>query len=198
MVTLAGYVVWVTVESKLSPPLSAHAHSLSWPLNYHPHLNLDGMRCLTLPTCSVSTDYRLIAVQCASLMALTYARRLILNSILIPVLVNDCVFHCTHWLNLHSMLTIWLQTLSKCVPHSWICMSDGSLGSLHRWRSQRIAKYWSCELQDTLAQLFFWAAEHLTYSTYTSLAVLSHSDWVSTHYWLQRARLRVLFNFSLA
>ena len=101
-------------------------------------------------------------------------------------------------LNLHSMLTIWLQTRSKCVPHSWICMSDGSLGSLHRWRSQRIAKYWSCELQDTLAQLFFWAAEHLTYSTYTSLAVLSHSDSVSTHYWLQRARLRVLFNFSLA
>ena len=34
------------------------------------------------------------------------------------------------------------------------CMSDGSLGSLHRWRSQRIAKCWSCELQDTLAQLF--------------------------------------------
>lgn len=31
------------------------------------------------------------------------------------------------------------------------CMSDGSLGSLHRWRSQRIAKCWSCELQDTLA-----------------------------------------------
>jgi len=30
-------------------------------------------------------------------------------------------------------------------------MSDGSLGSLHRWRSQRIAKCQSCELQDTLA-----------------------------------------------
>ena len=105
----------------------------------------------------------------------------LLNSILIPVLVNDCVFHGTHWLNLHSMLTIWLQTRSKCVPHSWICMSDGSLGSLHRWRSQRIAKYWSCELQDTLAQLFFWAAEHLTYSTYTSLAVSYQSLSFNAH-----------------
>ena len=30
-------------------------------------------------------------------------------------------------------------------------LSDGSLGSLHRWRSQRIAKCQSCELQDTMA-----------------------------------------------
>ena len=38
---------------------------------------------------------------------------------------------------------------------------------LQRWRSQRIAKYWSCELQDTLARIFSRAAEHLTYWTIT-------------------------------
>ena len=36
------------------------------------------------------------------------------------------------------------------------CMSDGSLGSLHRWRSQRIAKCWSCELQDTSVHFGLW------------------------------------------
>ncbi len=66
-------------------------------------------------------------------------------------------------------------------------MSDGSLGSLHRWRSQRIAKCWSCELQDTLAP--FRAAEHLTHWTYISLSRLIY---VFAHR-LQRARLRVLF-----
>ena len=53
-------------------------------------------------------------------------------------------------------------------------MSDGSLGSLHRWRSQRIAKCQSCELQDTLAHL--WAADHLTYWTNKSLCSCSFSN----------------------
>jgi len=48
------------------------------------------------------------------------------------VIIDPLLRHKTHFTFLH-------------------CMSDGSLGSLHRWRSQRIAKCWSCELQDTLA-----------------------------------------------
>ena len=51
-------------------------------------------------------------------------------------------------------------------------MSDGSLGSLHRWRSQRIAKCQSCELQDTLA--LFRAVEHLTYWTNISHCRILH------------------------
>ncbi len=54
----------------------------------------------------------------------------------------------------------WNETLF-CIL--FFCLSDGSLGSLQRWRSQRIAKCQSCELQDTLA--LYRAVEHLTYWT---------------------------------
>lgn len=48
-----------------------------------------------------------------------------------------------------------------------------------------------------IGPISFWAAEHLTHLTYTSLAVYL-TRWVLNLPWLQRARLRVLFNFSLA
>ena len=44
---------------------------------------------------------------------------------------------------------IYIYIYKKTYDRSWL--SDGSLGSLHRWRSQRIAKCQSCELQDTMA-----------------------------------------------
>ena len=109
--------------------------------------------------------------------------------------INCCSFiggslNSTHLVSGYNRLFISSQTLpisSMLIQTLLHCLSDGSLGSLHRWRSQRIAKCWSCELQDTLA--LFWAAEHLTHWTFISLSRLSY---VFSHC-LQRAWLRVLY-----
>jgi len=50
-------------------------------------------------------------------------------------------------------------------------MSDGSLGSLHRWRSQRIAKLLVVWIARHIGPILV-AAEHLTYWTYISLSRL--------------------------
>lgn len=50
-----------------------------------------------------------------------------------------------------SLTVYWCFLFKDTIQSLLVWVSDGSLGSLHLWRSQRIAKYWSCELQDTLA-----------------------------------------------
>jgi hypothetical protein len=72
------------------------------------------------------------------------------------------------------------------------CMSDGSLGSLHRWRSQRIAKLSVVWIARHIGY-FTVAAEHLTHWTYISLSrTFLSTIWFVIIRRLQRARLRVL------
>ncbi len=87
---------------------------------------------------------------------------------------------------------VWCITYSsECIRYKPHCMSDGSLGSLHRWRSQRIAKCWSCELQDTLAQLFLGCGTPYSLNVYIASQI--NLSCFITRQRLQRARLRVLF-----
>jgi hypothetical protein len=95
-----------------------------------------------------------------------------------------------------SILALWdSHTHTHTYTHTCSfgnCMSDGSLGSLHRWRSQRIAKLSVVWIARHIGY-FIVAAEHLTHWTYISLSrTFLSTIWFVIIRRLQRARLRVL------
>jgi hypothetical protein len=111
---------------------------------------------------------------------------------------TECVFLRIHIIwgivgqNVMCILTYSQETYNTLTN----CMSDGSLGSLHRWRSQRIAKLLVVWIARHIGY-FIVAAEHLTHWTYISLSryyynILS-TIWFLHHIRrLQHTRLRVL------
>lgn len=85
------------------------------------------------------------------IVALSFFHILVLKGKVTDRLVHSGLLYGSPIFFFNSVIFLFLQSFLQ---------SDGSLGSMHRRRSQRIAKSQSCELQDTFSLR---AAEHLTY-----------------------------------